>query len=155
MDTSILLLVGLILLALLIGVLIPVLVQFRSTLRSTEQWLDRVGPKLDRTLVEVQEASRKINRAGGDLEQGTKRAQSLLQAAGEIGETLQTMNKSFRTAAAVGSAVGPAMAAAVRAFTDAGGAAQADSTPPPRPSGSPEPVPTSRDVKSRTEEIQK
>lgn len=110
--------VGVVLLAVLVGAAVPVLFQFYSTLRVTRSLLARLGPKLDETLIEVRETSRRLNRMGSGLEQSTKRAQVLLDAAGDVGESLQGLRESVRTAAAIGKAVGPALAAAIGALTE-------------------------------------
>jgi len=109
-----------VLLAVLTGILIPVLLQLWSTLRSARDLMERVGPKLDRTLNEVQEASRSLRGSASQFEQGVTRARALLDAAGDVGVTLKKLNRSLATAATIGGAVGPAVAAAVRAFADDG-----------------------------------
>ena len=131
---TILLLVVAVLLAVLVGAALPTLIQLRSTLRSVEQWTERVGPKLEGTLGEAQEVTRRLNRTGSELEQSTARARVLLDAAGDIGETLRRMNRSLQTAATLGSAVGPVIAAAVRAFVESEPAAAE------APANDPEPV---------------
>lgn len=109
------------LLAVLVGALIPVLTQSRSTLRSIQRLLTRLGPKLDGTLDDVQEAARKLNSVGSELELGTKNARALLDAAGEVGRSVQRLNSSLRTAAAVSGAVAPAVMAAVHALRQSDG----------------------------------
>jgi uncharacterized protein YoxC len=110
--------VGVVLLAVLVGAAVPVLFQLYSTLRATRSLVTRLGPKLDETMIEVRETSRRLNRIGSGLEQSTKRAQVLLDAAGDVGESLKGLRESVRTAAAIGKAVGPALAAAVGALTE-------------------------------------
>ena len=110
--------VGVVLLAVLVGAAVPVLFQLYSTLRTTRSLVARLGPKIDDTLTEVRETSRRLNRVGSGLEQSTKRAQVLLEAAGDMGESLKGLRDSVRTATAIGKAVGPAIAAAIGALTD-------------------------------------
>ena len=110
--------VGVVLLAVLVGSAVPVLFQLYSTLRTTRGLLQKLGPKLDGTLTELRETSRRLNRVGSGLEQSTKRAQVLLDAAGDVGESIQGLRDSLRTASAVGGALGPAIAAAVHAITE-------------------------------------
>ena len=111
-------LVTMVLLAVLVGVSVPVLIQLFATLRAARGALQRLEPRVDSVLVEVQEASQRINRATIGLDESAHKAQNLLNAAGEVGTTLRSVNRSLRTAAAVGSAVGPAIAAAVHAFAE-------------------------------------
>ena len=49
--------VGVVLLAVLVGAALPVLFQLYSTLRVTRSLLDRLGPKMDSTLAEVRDAT--------------------------------------------------------------------------------------------------
>jgi len=122
---EIVLLILTVLFAALIGLLVPTLMQLRSTLKSTQTLIDRVGPQLESTLGEAKSAAERLNRTGDELEQGTKRAAVLLHAAGDVGQTLRKINHSWQTAAVVTGAVGPALVAAVKAFVDA---RQADET---------------------------
>ena len=115
---EIILLIITVLLAALLGLLVPTLLQLRSTLRSTQTLIDRVGPQLESTLGEAKSAAERLNRTGDELEQGTKRAAALLHAAGDVGDTLRKINHSWQTAAVVTGAVGPALVAAVKAFAD-------------------------------------
>jgi uncharacterized protein YoxC len=110
--------VGVVLLAVLVGAAVPVLFQLYSTLRTTKALLARLGPKLDDTLTEVRQVSQRLNRTGEGLERSSARAMALLDAAGDVGESLRGVRDSLRTAAAVGSALGPALAAAIRALTE-------------------------------------
>jgi ABC-type transporter Mla subunit MlaD len=110
--------VGVVLLAVFVGAATPVLFQLYTTLRVTRTLLDRLGPKIDGTLTEVRETTRRLNRVGGGLEESVKRAQTLLDAAGDIGQSMKSLHESLKTATAVGSALGPALAAAIRAFTE-------------------------------------
>lgn len=110
--------VGVVLLAVFVGAATPVLFQLYTTLRVTRTLLDRLGPKIDGTLTEVRETTRRLNRVGSGLEESVKRAQTLLDAAGDIGQSMKSLHESLRTATAVGSALGPALAAAIKAFTE-------------------------------------
>jgi uncharacterized protein YoxC len=110
--------VGVVLLAVFVGAATPVLFQLYTTLRVTRTLLDRLGPKIDGTLTEVGETTRRLNRVGSGLEESVKRAQTLLDAAGDIGQSMKSLHESLKTATAVGSALGPALAAAIKAFTE-------------------------------------
>jgi uncharacterized protein YoxC len=109
--------VGVVLLGVLVGAVIPVLFQLYSTLRVTRNLLARLGPKVDGTLAEVREASRRLNRVGSSLEQSTKRVQILLEAVGDIGDSVGKLRDSLKTATAVGASLGPAIAAAIGALS--------------------------------------
>lgn len=107
-----------VLLAVLVGATLPVLYQLGVTLRSARRLLDRTGPKVEAALDDLHRTTERLNRMGAGLEESLGRAQSLLDAAGDIGRTLHRMRRSLRVAAAVGSAVGPAVAAAVKAAAE-------------------------------------
>jgi uncharacterized protein YoxC len=109
--------VGVVLLAVLVGAGVPVLFQLFITLRDARSMIQRIGPKLDGTLTELRETSKRLNRIGSDLEQGSKRAKVLLEVVGDVGESLQALRESMRTAAAVGRALAPAIAGVVSALT--------------------------------------
>lgn len=110
--------VGVVLLAVLIGAAVPVLLQLYSTLRVTRDLLNRLGPKLDGTLTEVREASQRMNRVGSELESSARRAKLLLDVAGDLGEALRGLRDSLQVVSALAGALGPALAAAVRALTE-------------------------------------
>ena len=108
--------VALTLMADLVGVMIPVLVQINATLKSTRKLLDRVGPKLEATLDDVRQSARRLNRTSAGLEESVGKARALFDSAGQVAVTLQQLRRSLKGAVAVGNAVGPALAAAIRAF---------------------------------------
>lgn len=110
--------VGVVLLAVLVGAALPVLFQLYSTLRLTRGLFERLGPKLDGTLSEVREASQRMNRIGSELEASARRAKVLLDVAGDLGEAMRGLRESLKVASALTGALGPALAAAVRALTE-------------------------------------
>jgi uncharacterized protein YoxC len=110
--------VGVVLLAVLVGAATPVLFQFYSTLRVARNFLERLGPKIDNALIEAREAGQRLNRIGSKLERSAERAQVLFDAVGDIGDSVAKLRDSLKTATAVGAALGPALAAAVGAFTE-------------------------------------
>jgi len=122
--------VAVILLAVLVGALIPVLIQLRRTLQSAENVLNTTGPRLDRTLDEVSEAASRINHLGRSLEKDAEGLRVFTDAAAGLGRSLKQAQESVRVITAVGAAVGPAVAAGLRAlFTPERGD---EETPRPR-----------------------
>ena len=110
--------VAVVLLAVLVGAVVPVLLQMRRTLQSAEHVLNNTGPKLDRTLDEVGEAAARINRLGKSLEKDAEGLGVFTDAAAGLGRSLKQAQESLR----VMTAVGPAIAAGLRAlFAPAGG----------------------------------
>ena len=112
--------IAMILLAIIVGALIPVLVQLRKTLRAAETVLSTTGPKIDRTLEEVSEAASRINQVGRSLERDAEGLRVFTDAAANLGKSLKQAHDSLRMVTAVGAAVGPAIAAGLRSlFTSA------------------------------------
>jgi len=108
--------VAVVLLAVLVGALIPVLIQLRRTLQSAENVLNTTGPRLDRTLDEVSEAASRVNHLGRSLEKDAEGLRVFTDAAAGLGRSLKQAQESVRVITAVGAAVGPAVAAGLRAL---------------------------------------
>jgi len=108
--------IAVVLLAVLVGAVVPVLLQMRRTLQSAENVLKSTGPKLDRTLDEVGEAAARINRLGKSLEKDSEGLGVFTDAAAGLGRSLKQAQESLRVMTAVGAAVGPAIAAGLRAL---------------------------------------
>jgi len=108
--------VAAVLLAVLVGAVVPVLLQLRRTLRSAESVLNSAGPRIDRTLDEVGEAAARINRLGKSLEKDAEGLGVFTDAAAGLGRSLKQAQESLRMMTAVGAAVGPAIAAGLRAL---------------------------------------
>ena len=85
--------------ALLTGALMPLIFQVRATLRSAQRALDSSGPKLAQTLTEMAAVTQELNTVAKD-----------------VAATVDQVRGTVRTATAIGSAVGPAMVAAIQAF---------------------------------------
>ena len=107
-----------VLLAVLVGACLPVLFQIFSTLGSIRQVTQRLGPRVEAVLQEVQETTNRINKATTGIDESAQRAKKLLDATGELGESVQRLNHSLKPAVALGSVVGPAVAVAIKSFLD-------------------------------------
>jgi uncharacterized protein YoxC len=107
-----------VLLAVLVGASLPVLFMIFSTLGSTRQLILRLGPRMDAVLKEVQETTVRMNSATVGIDESAQRAKKLLDATGDLGESVQKLNQSLKPAVALGSVVGPAVAVAIKAFLD-------------------------------------
>jgi uncharacterized protein YoxC len=104
------------LLAVFVGMTIPVLIQLTLTLRSARNVLDSSGKKLDRALDEITTATQRVNRVGAGLEESVQKIRDVVDTVSSLGESVTRLRDSIQTAAAIGNAVGPAVAAALRAF---------------------------------------
>jgi len=107
-----------VLLAVLVGASLPVLFMIFSTLGSARQLIQRIGPRIDAVLKEVQETTVRLNSATVGMDESAQRAKKLLDATGDLGESVQRLNHSLKPAVALGSVVGPAVAVAVKSFLD-------------------------------------
>jgi len=107
-----------VLVAVLVGACLPVLFQLFLTLGATRRLLQRVGPKLDGTLAELQETSRRLNRATTGFEDSAQRARTFLDATGDLGRSIQQVNRSLRPAVVLGTTLGPALVVAIRALVE-------------------------------------
>lgn len=107
-----------VLLAVLVGASLPVLFMIFSTLGSARQLIQRLGPRADAVLKDVQETTARLNSATVGMDESAQRAKKLLDATGDLGESVQKLNHSLKPAVALGSVLGPAVAVAVRAFLD-------------------------------------
>ena len=107
-----------VLLAVLVGACLPVLFMFFSTLGSIRQSIQKIGPNLNAVLIEVQETTGRLNKATAGMGDSAQRAKKLLDATGDLGESMQKLNHSLKPAVALGSVVGPAVAVAVKSFLD-------------------------------------
>jgi hypothetical protein len=114
--------------AVLVGVLIPVLVQLRATLRAVEQATLRSGGRFNEALGATTVAAGKIDSLitrlsdGGQVEELVRDFSTVSRLASQLGDVA-------RVASAVGAAVGPAVAAGIRALRETRPVAPAASHP--------------------------
>lgn len=103
--------------AVVAGALIPVLVQLRATLRAVEKATERSAGRLDDALAATSVAAGKIDAmvtrltASGQVDQLARDFSAMSHLASQVGDVV-------RVASAVGAAVGPAVAAGIRALRE-------------------------------------
>jgi len=120
----------LLLLAVLVGAVIPVLYQTVQTLRSARQFLDVTGKRLDEALREFTEATARINRIAATVEEEGQRLRPAIEAFASIGKTVAKVRDSVRTASVAVTALAPAFLAGMRAFMDRDDAPGGEVAPP-------------------------
>jgi hypothetical protein len=108
-------LVEIVLVSVLLGALLPVLVQTWLTLRAVQRRLEGTADRLDRALEGLAVVAERLNRATEPLDDG-RRVRELLDAVDGLSRTIHEVRSSAKVASAVGAAVVPAIAAAVRAL---------------------------------------
>jgi hypothetical protein len=106
----------LVLVAVLTGALLPLLFQARATLRSAQIVLDEGRPMLLRTLDELQHATREAREVIAEVQASEPRAAAFMESVAGLTATLNQVQASMRSASAIGTAIGPAVVAAVQAF---------------------------------------
>ena len=107
-----------VLLAVLVGACLPVLFQLFLTLGAARRLVQRVGPKLDGTLAELLETSRRLNRVTTGFEDSVQRARSFLDATGDLGQSVRQIHRSLRPAVVLGSTLGPALLVAIKTLVE-------------------------------------
>jgi hypothetical protein len=107
--------VEIVLVSVLLGALLPVLVQLWMTLRTVQRRLEGTADRLDRALEGLGVAAERLNRATQPLDDG-RRVRELMDAVDGLAKTVNELRSSAKVASTVGAAIAPAIAAAVRAL---------------------------------------
>ena len=113
------------LLAVLVAVAVPVLLQLRRTLVTAEKTLDSTGKRLDVALTELTETLGRVNKAAAELERGTQKLVPVFDALHGIVDGFQKVKSSLFTVAAVGASLGPMVVAGVRGLLGKDGETEA------------------------------
>jgi hypothetical protein len=109
------------LLAVLVGALIPVLFQLASLMREAKHRLRTTGRRLDDALEEIRMTLTRINRVTSGLDGSEHEIAGLVDTFGELNQVLRNLTTTAKVASAAGAAIGPAIAAAVRALREGDG----------------------------------
>jgi uncharacterized protein YoxC len=110
------------LLAVLVGASLPVLFQLFLTLGAARRTIRQVGPRVTEMLGALKETTDRLNRATTGLDESAQRARKLFDAAGDLGDSMQKLSRSLKPAVMLGSALGPALAVAIKTMVDRYGA---------------------------------
>lgn len=105
-------LVALVLGALVVGALVPALIQHWRTMRRLERLIDETGPRLHRTLDTVDEAAGRIDQIGRGVEERFKGVGSIVDALAGSTRSVDGLAVALRSVTALGAAT----VAALRAF---------------------------------------
>jgi uncharacterized protein YoxC len=108
--------VGLILLGILVGAIVPVLYRAAQTLKSARRQIDALGPRVDHALQELTELTARLNRIATTIESQTDKLRPVVDQVVGIGHTLGQVRKSVHRFSSVAGAVGPALFAGLSAF---------------------------------------
>jgi len=110
------LVIGLVLLAVLVGALLPVFYHAVQTLKSVKHFMDTNAPRLEQALQEFTETTARLNRIGATLEGEGARLKPLIDSAESVGQTLQSLRRSLQSAGSMLTALGPAFLAGLSAI---------------------------------------
>ena|SRR5882762_4388297 len=105
-----------VLVAILVGAILPVLYHAVQTLRSVRAFVDNTGPRINEAMTEVTKAAARTNAIAATLEEECRRLKPVVDSAAGIGRTLSSLGESVRSAGSIFGAVAPAIIAAMRAF---------------------------------------
>ena len=82
--------------AVLIGYLVPVLIQVRKTVAESEQLLAKMNADLPALVTELRAMSQNLNDLTDRARDGVEHASVLLHAVGEVGESVQQVHNVMR-----------------------------------------------------------
>jgi uncharacterized protein YoxC len=105
-----------VLVAILVGAILPVLYQAVQTLKSVRTFVDSTGPRINEAMKEVTDAAARLNGIASALEEEGRRLKPVVDSAANIGRTIATLGESVRSAGTVLGALTPAFIAGVRAY---------------------------------------
>jgi len=109
-------LVAVVLVAILVGAILPVLYQAMQTLKSVRSFVDSTGPRINEAMKEVTTAAARLNVIASTIEEEGRRLKPVVDSAANIGRTIASLGESVRSAGSVLGALTPAFVAGVRAF---------------------------------------
>ncbi len=78
--------------AVLVGYLVPLLIQVRRTVAESEQLMARVNSELPSLIAELRAMSQNLNDLTDQARSGVEHASVLLHAAGQLGESVQVVH---------------------------------------------------------------
>jgi len=82
--------------AVLVGYLVPVLMQIRKTVAESEQLLSKMNAEIPALVAELRSMSQNLNDVTNQAREGVEHAAVLLHAVGEVGESVQHVHNVVR-----------------------------------------------------------
>ncbi|MFY4727599.1 DUF948 domain-containing protein [Nitrospira sp. BLG_2] len=82
--------------AVLVGYLVPVLMQVRKTVAESEQLLSKMNAEIPGLVAELRSMSQNLNDVTNQARDGVEHAAVLLHAVGEVGESVQHVHNVVR-----------------------------------------------------------
>ncbi len=81
---------------LLVGFLVPVLIQVRKTVTESERLLSKMNAEVPQLVAELRTMSQNLNGLTDQAREGVEHAAVLLHAVGEVGESVQQVHNVVR-----------------------------------------------------------
>ncbi|HKW86922.1 MAG TPA: DUF948 domain-containing protein [Nitrospiraceae bacterium] len=82
--------------AVLVGYLVPMLIQLRKTIAESEQLLAHMSSELPSLVREMRTMTENVNAVADQARNGVEHASVFLHAVGEIGDTVQQVHETVR-----------------------------------------------------------
>ena len=82
--------------AVLVGYLVPVLMQVRKTVAESEQLLSKMNAEVPALVAELRAMSQNLNDVTTQAREGVEHAAVLVHAVGEVGESVQQVHNDVR-----------------------------------------------------------
>lgn len=105
-----------VLIAILVGAILPVLYQAVQTLKSVRAFVDTTGPRINEAMKEITGVASRLNAIASTLEEEGRRLKPVVDSAANIGRTISSLGESVRSAGSILGALAPAFVAGMRAF---------------------------------------
>jgi predicted Holliday junction resolvase-like endonuclease len=115
-----------VLVAVLVGALLPLLAQLYGTLHTLRGVVEKSAKDIEAAVVTIHRTAERFDRLGASLEKDGKLAE-IIDGAASAAHVMNQMRGTMQMAGTVSAAVVPAVTAAVRAWK---GAMEADPSPP-------------------------
>jgi predicted Holliday junction resolvase-like endonuclease len=131
--------------ALLVGALLPLLVQLYGTIHALRTVMEKSAKDVESGLVAIHRTADRLDRLGAALEKDGKMAE-IIEGVASAAHVVNQMRSTLQMAGTVSAAVVPAVAAAVRAWK---GAMDEDPSPP-APAGQESPESSPHEKKEAT-----
>jgi uncharacterized protein YoxC len=99
----------------LVGFLVPLLIQLRKMVEESQRLIQRLNYDLPLLITEATGAAQVVNRAASAVREGTERAKVLGQAMGAIGDTVNHLHGIVRSGTASAWSTANGLVAGIRA----------------------------------------
>jgi uncharacterized protein YoxC len=106
----------LVLLALFVGVLIPVIISVRSLVKHAETTLGHLDEQIGKVVSRTTTLLDRADHLGRELEEGMPHVVMTMARVEEFSKTLESLRKHMKTASMIGAAAAPAVVSAIQAI---------------------------------------